>query len=45
MPPPPGWREASLAKLEGAAKPYAALEFVVVSAVKDLVVGASEMKP
>jgi len=45
MPPPPGWREASLAKLEEAAKPYAALEFVVVSAVKDLVMGASEIKP
>jgi hexosaminidase len=45
MPPPPGWREASLKKLDEAAKPYAALEFVVVAAVKDLVVGASEMKP
>jgi len=43
-PPPPGWREASMAKLDEAAKPYAALEFVVVAAVKDLVAGASEVK-
>ena len=43
--PPPDWRTASMAKLDEAAKPYAALEFVVISAVKQLVVGASELKP
>jgi hexosaminidase len=43
-PPPPEWRDLHLAKLEEAAKPYAALELVVVSGVKQLVQAASEIK-
>lgn len=41
---PPDWRETSLARLEEAAKPQSALEFVVVSGVKELVVASSELK-
>ena len=37
MPPPREWREASLAKVDEAAKPYGALEFVVIAGVKQLV--------
>jgi hexosaminidase len=44
MPPPREWRDASLAKLEEAAKPYGALEFMIVSGVKQLVNAASEIK-
>jgi len=44
MPPPKEWRETSIAKLDEAAKPYAALEFVVVSGVKQLVNAAAELK-
>jgi hexosaminidase len=44
MPPPRGWRETSLAKVEEAAKPYGALEFVVVAGVKQLVNAAGELK-
>ena len=44
MPPPRGWREASLAKVEEAAKPYGALEFVIVSGVRQLVNAAAELK-
>ena len=40
--PPRDWRETSVAKLEEAAKPHSALEFVVVSGVKELVLAASE---
>jgi hypothetical protein len=36
------WRDAKLAALEQAAKPKAALEFVVISSVRQLVVAASE---
>jgi hexosaminidase len=43
-PPPRGWRESSLAKLEEAAKPYGALEFVIVSGVRQLVNAAAEIK-
>ena len=42
--PPRDWRETSVAKLEEAAKPHSALEFVVVSSVKELVLAASELK-
>jgi len=44
MPPPRDWRETSLAKVEEAAKPYGALEFVVISSVKQLVNAAAEVK-
>jgi hypothetical protein len=37
------WRDAKLVKLDEAAKPKAALEFVVISSVRRLVVGASEL--
>ena len=37
------WRDAQLAKLDEAAKPKAALEFVVVSSVRTLVIAASEL--
>ena len=44
MPPPRDWREQSLAKVDEAAKPYGALEFVVVAGVKQLVNAAGEVK-
>ena len=44
MPPPKDWREQSLAKVEEAAKPYGALEFVVTSGVKQLVNAAADVK-
>ena len=44
MPPPREWRDASIAKVDEAAKPYGALEFVVVSAMKQLVNAAAEIK-
>jgi hexosaminidase len=44
MPPPKEWRETSIAKLDEAAKPYGALEFVVVSGVKQLVNAAADLK-
>lgn len=44
MPPPREWRERSVAKLDEAAKPYGALEFVVISGVKQLVNAAAELK-
>ncbi len=37
------WREASLLKLDEAAKPYAALEFMVVPGVKQLVLAAADI--
>jgi hexosaminidase len=45
MPPPKEWRETSIAKLDAAAKPYGALEFVVIAGVKQLVLAAAERKP
>ena len=39
------WRDAQLVKLDEAAKPKAALEFVVISSVKRLVIAASEQGP
>ena len=44
MPPPREWRDQSLAKLDEAAKPYGALEFVVIAGVKQLVNAAAEVK-
>src|ERR1041385_5597069 len=44
MPPPRDWREQSLAKGEEAAKPYGALEFVVIAGVKQLVNAAGEVR-
>jgi hypothetical protein len=41
MPPPREWRETSLAKIEEAAKPYGALEFVVIGSMKQLVNAAA----
>ena len=43
-PPPSEWREKSIAKLDEAAKPYGALEFVVIAGVKQLVIAAADMK-
>jgi hypothetical protein len=43
MPPPREWRETSLAKVEEASKPYGALEFVVIGAVKQLVNSAADI--
>jgi hexosaminidase len=37
------WRDAQLAKLDEAAKPKAALEFVVITSVRKLVIAASEL--
>jgi hypothetical protein len=37
------WRDAQLAKLDEAAKPKAALEFVVVGNVRKLVIAAAEL--
>ena len=44
MPPPKEWRDASVIKIDEAAKPHGALEFVVISGVKQLVLAASELK-
>jgi hypothetical protein len=41
--PPAQWRDAQLAKLDEAAKPKAALEFVVISSVRKLVIAAAEL--
>jgi hypothetical protein len=41
MPPPREWRDTSLAKVDEAAKPYGALEFVVIGSVKQLVNAAA----
>ncbi len=37
------WRDAQLAKLNEAAKPRAALEFVVITSVRKLVIAAAEL--
>ena len=37
------WRDAQLAKLDQAAKPSAALEFVVITSVRKLVIAAAEL--
>ena len=41
--PPTEWRNAQLAKLDEAAKPRAALEFVVITSVRKLVIAAAEL--
>ena len=38
------WRESALAKLDESAKPYAALEFAVVSGVRKLVLAAADSR-
>ena len=43
-PPPRDWREQSIAKIDEAAKPYGALEFAVIGAMKQLVNAAGEIK-
>jgi hexosaminidase len=42
-PPPVDWRNAALARLDEAAKPRAALEFVVILSLRKLVIAASEL--
>jgi hexosaminidase len=42
-PPTQEWRDASLARLDEAAKPKAALEFVHIASVKQLVIAAFEL--
>ncbi|MFN2513343.1 MAG: beta-N-acetylhexosaminidase [Pyrinomonadaceae bacterium] len=42
-PPTSEWRDTSLAKLDEAAKPYGALEFVVILSVRKLVMAAAEL--
>ncbi|HEU4767451.1 MAG TPA: family 20 glycosylhydrolase, partial [Pyrinomonadaceae bacterium] len=43
QPPAREWREASVLRLDEAAKPHAALEFVNVAAVKQLVLAAADL--
>lgn len=43
MPPPREWREVSIAKVEEAAKPSAALEFAVIGGMKQLVNAAADL--
>jgi hexosaminidase len=43
MPPPREWRETSLAKVDEAAKPVAALEFMVIGGVNQLVNAAGDI--
>ena len=43
MPPPGEWRETSLAKVDEAAKPHGALEFVVIGSLKQLVNAAADI--
>ena len=38
------WRNAQLARLDEAAKPKAALEFVVITSVRKLVIAAAELR-
>ncbi len=40
--PPPDWREKELQVLDGAAKPKAALEFVIIPSLRQLIIAASE---
>jgi hexosaminidase len=42
-PAPAEWRDAQLARLDEAAKPKAALEFVVIKSVRKLVIAAAEL--
>ena len=44
MPPPREWRETSLAKVDEAAKPVGALEFVVIGGMKQLINSAADIK-
>jgi len=42
VPPTPEWRTASLLKMDEAAKPYGALEFMVIPTMRKLIVAAAE---
>ena len=42
LPPTPEWRTASLLKMDEAAKPSGALEFVVIPSVRKLIIAAAE---
>jgi hexosaminidase len=42
VPPTPEWRTASLLKMDEAAKPYGALEFMVLPSLRQLIVAAAE---
>ena len=42
-PASPEWRDAQLARLDQAAKPKAALEFVIITSVRKLVIAAAEL--
>ena len=44
LPPTPEWRTASLLKMDEAAKPYGAVEFVVIGSVRKLINAAAEQK-
>jgi hexosaminidase len=44
VPPTAEWRTASLLKMDEAAKPYGALEFVVIPSMKKLINAAAEVK-
>jgi hexosaminidase len=41
--PTTAWRDVQLARLDEAAKPKAALEFVVITSVRKLVIAAAEL--
>ena len=41
--PPAQWRNAQMAQLDEAAKPKAALEFVVIPSLRQLVIAAAEL--
>src|SRR5215208_5745454 len=45
MQPPKEWRDRSVARVDEAAKPHGALEFVVIAGVKQLVMAAADAKP
>jgi hypothetical protein len=42
-PAPTEWRQASLSRIDDAAKPKAALEFVVILSLRKLVIAAAEL--
>jgi hexosaminidase len=44
QPPPPGWKEAKLSRLDEAARPKADVEFAVTGPVRKLVILAAEMQ-
>jgi hypothetical protein len=42
-PPPTGWSNSKLATIEQAARPKAAVEFVIIPSIKKLVIAAAEL--